>query len=189
MIPQWRFVQLLGRNPLVRTSDRLEALVLLLAIVVSLLTIPIAAAIGTGVYDGRRHVYAEQEQSRRMVTATVIADDSAGRHPLSTQKTVRARWVDDGIERAGTIKVGHPVNVAETVDIWLDEDGSQVGPPIRSAADEGVAAAFATWWSVTIAAAGVVAGVRALLNRARNIRWQRDFDNLVASSDGRTGAP
>jgi len=37
------------RNPLVRVTDRLEALVIVLAIVVSLLAAPVAGAVGTAV--------------------------------------------------------------------------------------------------------------------------------------------
>ena len=60
-LPRWPILlRLLGRDPLVRTTDRIEALVLVLAVVVSLLAAPIAAAVGTAVYDSSRHVYAEQ---------------------------------------------------------------------------------------------------------------------------------
>jgi hypothetical protein len=45
------------RNPLVRVTDRLEALVIVLAIVVSLLAAPVAGAVGTAVYDARRQQY------------------------------------------------------------------------------------------------------------------------------------
>ena len=54
-LQRWRFVQPFGRHPLVRASDRVEALVLVLAVVVSLLAAPIAAAVGTAVYDSRRY--------------------------------------------------------------------------------------------------------------------------------------
>jgi len=60
-LPRWPIVlRLLGRDPLVRTTDRIEALVFVLAVVVSLLAAPIAAAVGTAVYDSSRHIYAEQ---------------------------------------------------------------------------------------------------------------------------------
>jgi hypothetical protein len=41
----------------VRVTDRLEALVIVLAIVVSLLAAPVAGAVGTAVYDARRQQY------------------------------------------------------------------------------------------------------------------------------------
>ena len=58
-LPRWPIlVRLLGRDPLVRTTDRVEALVSVLTVVVTLLAVPIAAAIGTELYDTRRHAYA-----------------------------------------------------------------------------------------------------------------------------------
>ena len=73
-LPRWPIVRLFSRNPLVRASDRIEAVVLVLAVVVSLLAAPIAAAIGTAVHDARRHVYIGQAQTRHTVAATVIDD-------------------------------------------------------------------------------------------------------------------
>ena len=61
-LPRWPIVRLLGRNPLIRISDRVEAVVLVLAVLVSPLAASIAAAVGTAVDDSRRHLYAEQAQ-------------------------------------------------------------------------------------------------------------------------------
>ena len=71
-LPRWPvLLRLLGRDSLVRTIDRIEALVLALAVAVSLLAAPIAAAVGTAVYDSSRHLYAEQADTRHTVVATV----------------------------------------------------------------------------------------------------------------------
>jgi hypothetical protein len=46
-LPRWPvLLRLLGRDPLVRTTDRIQALVLVLAVVVSLLAIPITGCRG-----------------------------------------------------------------------------------------------------------------------------------------------
>ena len=50
-LPRWPIFGLFRRIPLLRASDRIEALVFVLAVVVSLLAAPIAAAVGTAVYD------------------------------------------------------------------------------------------------------------------------------------------
>ena len=77
--PRWLAV-LFGRNPLIRLSDRLEVLALVLVVVVSLLSMPIGAAVGTAVYDSRSRVYAEQAKTRTTVTATVIDSPRTQRH-------------------------------------------------------------------------------------------------------------
>ena len=46
---RWPLMCAFWRNPLVHVTDRLEALVILLAIVVSLLAAPVAGAVGTAV--------------------------------------------------------------------------------------------------------------------------------------------
>jgi hypothetical protein len=188
-LPRWPFVQrLFGRNPLIRLSDRVEALVVVSAIVVSLLTAPMAAAAGTAVYDSRSNVYAEQAQNRRTVTATVI-DDSVALNPPTKTMTARARWFAAGTEHTGEVKARKTMKPGDSIEIWVDQDGAQVGRPITSAADEAVAAALAVWWSVIIAATALVAGTRALLNRARHARWQHDFDDLVGDDHGHTSQP
>ncbi|MGH3554427.1 MAG: Rv1733c family protein [Mycobacterium sp.] len=172
------FARLFGRNPLVRASDRVEALVVVLAVVVSLLAVPIAAAVGTAVHDSRRHLYAEQAQTRRMVTATVI-DDGVARTPRSKTMTVRVRWFAAGAEHTGAVKTRQTVKPGDSIDIWVDQDGSQVGPPMRTAVHEAVAAALAVWLGVATAAAALIAAIRAVLNHMRHTRWQHDFDKLV----------
>lgn len=140
-----------------------------LAIVLALLAIPIAATVGMAVHDSRSSLYAEQAQTRRTVTATVI-DDGAALNPPTKTMTVRARWFAAGAEHTGTVKTRQTVNPGDSIDIWVDQDGSHVGPPIRSAVDEAAAAALLTWFGATIAAGALLAGARAALNRLRRCR-------------------
>lgn len=182
--PRWLVARLFGRNPLIRISDRIEALVLVLTVVVSLLAAPIAAAVGTAVHDSRSHLYAEQAQTRTTVTATVI--DSPAR---SDTITVRARWFAAGAEHTGAIKAQPTVKPGDSIDISVDKDGSHVGPPVMSAVDEAVATAMAIWLSVAIAAAALFAGTRAVLNKVRHAGWQHDFDDLASDGDGHTRRP
>lgn len=191
-VPRWPFVQrLLGRNPLIRLSDRVEALVVVLAVVMSLMAIPMAAAVGTAVHDSRSSLYAEQAQARRIVTATVAGERDARPNPSSPTVWVPARWFDAGAEHTGVIKAERTVKSGDPIEIWVDKTGSQVGPPVptRAAAEEAVVAAVVTWLGVAIAAVGVCAGTRAILSRVRHTRWQRDFDNLVGDDQGHISQP
>jgi len=181
--PRW-LVVLFSRNPLIRISDRIEALALVLTVVVSLLAASIGAAVGTAVYDSRSRLYAEQAETRTLVTATVI--DSPAR---SDTITVRARWFAAGAEHTGAVKAQPTVKPGDTIDIWVDEDGSHVGPPVMSAADEAATAALVIWLGVTIAAVALFAGTRAVLNGARHDDWQLDFDHLAGDGDGYTSRP
>ena len=86
------WVRLLGRNPLVRSSDRIEVMVLSLAVLLTVVAVPVAGAIGTFVYDAHARVYAEEAQIRHQVTATAIEDGTVVIQPKSLSFTARATW-------------------------------------------------------------------------------------------------
>ena len=131
-LPRWPILQrLLGRDPLVRTTDRVEALVSVLTVVVTLLAAPIAAAIGTEVYDSRRDVYAElasipphhgRDGHRRLLPPNETQ--------VPTMITVQARWSAAGTEHTGAVEAQSTVEAGDSVEIWVDHDGVQVPAPI-----------------------------------------------------------
>ena len=166
-LPKWSIV-LFGRNPLVRTSDWVEALVLVLTVFVSLLAVPIACAVGTAVHDSHQQLYAEQAQTRHTVTATVTDDNAAQQDSPTNMITVRDRWSGAGV----------------------NNDGSPADTPTSSsrAAVDAVRAAVATWLTVATAAAVPFALTRIVLDRVRNKAWQLGIDNLVGG-DGHTRHP
>ena len=188
-LPRWRFARLFGLNPLVRASDRVEALVVVLAVVMALVAVPIAAAVGTAVYDSRSRLYAEQAQNSHVVTAIVTDHKVTHRESLGQTVTVLARWFDAGTEHTGPVSAPPGVKTGNSIDIWVGEDGSHVGPPPKTANDEAVAFASLTWLGAAIAAAALIVGTRAFLKRVRHARWQDDFDNLAGDGDGHTGQP
>ena len=91
-LPRWPIFGLFRRNPLIRASDRFEALVMALAVMVSLLAVPVAAAVGTAVHDSRRDVYAQQHHTRHLVTATITDDTAAQNISRTNTATMAARW-------------------------------------------------------------------------------------------------
>ena len=104
-LPWWPVLRLFSRNPLVRTVDRVEGVLVLGAVVVSLLAAPFAAAaVGTRVHDARSHVYTEQPQARHAVAATVTGVHGTGAGSAPSCATSRepdelGRPVGDGPTR------------------------------------------------------------------------------------------
>ncbi|WP_068187509.1 hypothetical protein [Mycobacterium sp. UM_CSW] len=172
-------VRLFGRNPLVRSTDRVEALLLVFAFVVSIIALPVAAAVGTAVHDSRSRVYAAQAQTHQKATATITGDPRADRNLSSPTVTAPARWVVAGDEHAGLVVVDRATKPGERVDIWVDEQGLPVGKPVFSAKDEAVATGTAIWFGVVIGAAVLFGMARIFLDRKRHAGWQRDFDRMV----------
>ena len=168
------------RNPLQPAGDRINRIVVVLAIVVTMLAAPIAAGVGTAVYDANRDAYAKQAQSRQKITATVVEDTVT---PDLRRNTVRitVQWYWATTQHTGTLRASPTVKAGDTVEIWVDESGSMVSAPksTTTAVLDATVVAAATWLSVAAVAAFGVAGVRALYGRLRDDAWQRDIDRLM----------
>ena len=188
-VPRWPILlRLRGRGPLIRTSDRIEAVALVLAVVVSLLAVPIAAAVGTEVHDSRRHIYSEQIHSRHTVAATVTADNAAQQDwPISTV-TVMARWSVNGVEHTDEAKAALTAKTGDPIEIWVDNNGARapIPTPTTFAAVEAVTAALMIWICVAAAAATLFSVIRAVCDRIHLSGWQHDLDRLVGHGDGHT---
>ncbi len=186
-LPRWPILlRLSGHDPLVRTTDRIEALMLVLAVVVSLLCAPIAAAVATEVHDSNRQLYAEQARSRHFVTATISGDPAVQQDLRIITMTAPARWSVAGAEQTGTVTVPSTAKPGDPIEIWVDDNGAQVPAPSPTsrAAVEAVAAAIAIWVTVIAAAATLVAVTRAVCDRIRFAGWQHDLDGLVGHGGG-----
>lgn len=177
--PRWLAI-LFGRNPLIRASDRLEALAVAVTLTLSLLAAPIAGAVGTAVYDSRSRHHAEQAQNRSAVTATVI--DLPAR---SDPTRVKARWFAAGAEHTGLVQARSAPRTGESFEISVNPDGSYPGPPPMSAAREAALVALAVWLNATAVAVLAFAGVRSVLNRARLAGWRPELAH--AGGSGREG--
>jgi hypothetical protein len=180
---RWRLAQARGRNPLVRTSDRVEVAVIAFAVLVSLIVMPFAGAIGTAVHDERAQIYAAQQHDRHQVAAPA---DKAATGPAAV---LQARWRAGDVESPDTLDWATPTKDAAGADIWVDNNGRQVGPPASSwqAGADAVVAALAFWMAATALVALLVALVRRGLRHARFNAWNREIAVLVHDNGGRTG--
>src|SRR5690242_15082406 len=122
-LPRWPIVELFRRNPLLRASDRIEALATVVAVLVSLLAIPVAAALGTAVADSQRDVYAQQHHSRHPVTATITDDTAAHSISRTNAVTTSARWSAGGTEHTGAVTTPSVTKPGDHVSIWVDDNG------------------------------------------------------------------
>lgn len=149
-------------NALGRFGDRVESLVVVIAMAIAIAAVPVAAAVGFEVYDSRSRQHAEHAQTSYVVTATVTGSDVAHRDALGKTITVPAQWFAAGAQHTGMVSAPVGTKSGDVIDIWVDRDGSHVGPPPKTAYDEAVAIASAIWFTVAIAATLLVTGVRAL---------------------------
>ncbi|MGW3964983.1 Rv1733c family protein [Amycolatopsis sp. NPDC005003] len=171
-----------GRNPVARAGDRVEALLLLLAVVGAFLAIPFAAAFGSETYAAQNARAAEERATRYPATAVSLA--AASGQPYSTdgagapaaEATVPAAWFDArGVRHTGDV-LADPGSPAGThVPIWLDARGEPAAEPLSTStsAVDGVFAAIFLWAAITGALVGLYAAARFVLTRFHSAAWDR----------------
>jgi hypothetical protein len=89
----WPVLRLLSRSPLVRTTNRVEAAVAALAVLLVVIAAACAGVIGTMIHDTETQNYREQARTRHVLVARAVDDDkSAG-----SAETTAPRCMPDGI--------------------------------------------------------------------------------------------
>lgn len=179
----WRIARIFGRNPLLRRVDRIEAMVVLLATVVSLVAIPIAGVAGTAVYGSRHSQYEQEANQRHEVMATVTA---TGKDHVNAA-AVQASWPAAGGHRSGPVRVAGDAKVGQHIRIWIDENGNPADPPTPAwrALTVALATGLAIVLATALASAALATGIRARLDRARDVQWEREI-RYFQEDGGRT---
>ena len=120
-----------GKNTLRRRSDRIEAVVLWCGLVVALLLIPVAAAVGTGVGNASAESAARQRAVLHEVKATTLQDtaNAVPSAPGDVLSRAMVSYVDaNGVAREGMTSVVIGTKAGDEVTIWLDRSGAIAEP-------------------------------------------------------------
>jgi hypothetical protein len=164
-------------------SDRVEAAAVVLAVTVSLLLAPVAAALGTSAYVTRNQLYTAQAQTihsqRAIVTAARASEPSSGGR--NGYPTVTVRWKAGSVEHANTSISLAGVGVGDQIDIWVDREGNRVmRPPGHAQATvDAVTVAVLTWLGVVAVATALVTVIRWGLDARRDAYWDHEIMVLV----------
>ncbi|WP_340681333.1 hypothetical protein LCL61_21415 [Amycolatopsis coloradensis] len=175
------------RNPLIRWSDRLEAALMIGAVLLVLLAIPFAAAAGSGAYAEGRERAVEQAANRQETTAVLLADappvhvrlDGV---PLDEKVEVAARWTGPGgLIREGVVTVDAGMVTGNEVRIWLDALGHPVEAPVTDtdALSQGIGVGTGLWLGWLTLVATVFLACRAALGRRRAAEWAREWQRIA----------
>lgn len=171
-----------GRMPR-RATDRVEDVVAWLLVAAGMLLVVLIGTVASAVYqDGLGRVTAEHA-TRHQVPAELVATAAPANRTLGRAGRVEsrtARWLGPrGQLRTGQVPV--PPGAARDADgrvlIWVDDAGRATRPPATAAQTMQAALLVA----IAIAAAGAVAlggiwlGVRAVVDRCNDARWERDW--------------
>jgi hypothetical protein len=170
-----------GRNPLLRRTDRIEAIVTAVAIIVAAAVIPIAAAVGAAVYDAHAQLYADEAQTRHSVAATVIESNPDASQPQITTRVVRATWRAGGAQRTDWFLTDRAAKVGDLLNIWVTDAGERAPSPtpISQAGIDAVGAGAGLWCAVALALMVLATMIRSPLNRIRCAQWERELKSLA----------
>jgi hypothetical protein len=181
------------RSGVARVGDRVEGAVLLVAVLIALLGVPVAAAIGSEVYASGKVAAAEQAVTRHPVRATLLADAppapaDTGRGVAVDRSAVPARWVAaDGATRSGAVDVPAGAKAGAEVPIWVDDTGAVSAPPLTvdGAVVGGTLVAVALWGGVVALLCLVWLVVRAVRGRLSAQSWEREWALVEPGWTGR----
>lgn len=177
----------LTRNPMYRTSDRLEALLLLAVVVVTILAIPLAVGNARDAYrEGIQHaekLSADGHWGKAILleepsTAAVATPDAPTEYPTFAL----ARWRGpDGEWRKGRVPVDSDSEAGAVVRVWFDKSGTVGRPPPTKGevSDQAVATGLTTWLSTELA---VIVGyllLRWWLDRRRLASWEAEWEQVA----------
>jgi hypothetical protein len=173
----WPVLRLFSRNPLIRTSDRIETTVVTLAALAVILAAACAEALGTVVHDARAQIYTEQAKTRHPIGAVAVEDSKKTATPETAASTVYARWQVNGANHTGVLSWDDDVRAGDPMQIWVDAGGNRVGQPspISRAGTDAVSVVIVTWLSVVLAVTGAVCAVRVQTSRTRDAQWEREI--------------
>jgi hypothetical protein len=171
----------LDRNPLRRGSDRLEAVIRLVTIVLLAAAVPLAAAaVGQWAYHSAlRHAHAQQA-SEHVVTAVLQAPATESPDPYSALQDVwvLARWQPPGLPaRFGPVLAPAGAGKGSTVQTWVDASGAVTSAPLthRDVVGEVWLAVIVT----CIASCFVLFGLELMARRALDCRrlnaWESEW--------------
>ncbi|WP_458685609.1 Rv1733c family protein [Nocardia tengchongensis] len=170
-------------NPLMRASDRWEALLRLLAVALMLLAVPVAAAVGTATYSSSAERISVENAAKTEVQATVLTEPKqtvAAGPAQAAHFEARIQWKRGGDLGTGTIEVRRDTKVGATVQAWLGPDGLPGDPPQKpgSAVTNGIGTGVALLVGVGFVLLALLWCAGRALERLHAVRWESELRGL-----------
>jgi hypothetical protein len=169
----------LGSGPLRRGSDRIEFLSRLLVLVVVVLSVPVALAVGTVVRSDLASDAAREAVELHLVSAVATADAASPTDAvLARSSVVPARWTaPDGSVVDGEVPAPVGTRADDAVPVWTTRAGVPTDAPMSSVDVTITALVVAVLgWSGTVALTALAhAALCGVLGLHRDRRWTREW--------------
>lgn len=172
-----------GRNPMRRRIDRVEAVVVLVALVIALAVLPVALAVGHAVQARGLAASAAEMAGGHQVAAVLTETAPTGTDASGVVSPVltAGRWrLPDGSVHTGLVWAPAGVAAGATVPVWLDSAGRPATEPItpNQAYWRGVLSVLGTMLTTIAVLVALLSALRWLCNRRRYRMWTREWDRI-----------
>ncbi|MEO9326983.1 Rv1733c family protein [Gordonia aurantiaca] len=177
----WRLMHA-SSNRLVRTTDRVETLVLGVLAIGALAGMLIALTVGADTYASHKELVDDQGP-RHSVSATVVA--MSGPEEDRQPPTVTVEWkAPDGEKSTAEVPRDRLDRVGRERVVWLDEDGNVTDPPLTTtnAVVEGLLAGIGVAVLTILGVWALGAFVRSVADRHRYRQWDVEWQELDIDS-------
>jgi uncharacterized membrane protein YidH (DUF202 family) len=167
------------RNPLRRTTDRVETAVLAVLVAAFLAGAPFAAlATGAWVHGMARQTQLTQEATSRQVKAVVLTVAAPSAEGTNLIWQAQARWrAPDGQEVTHQVPVPAGTAVGGTLQVWTDRTGDATTAPLLDSQVANQTAAAEVLGVLVLAGVLTLTGALARwrLNKRRMAAWAADW--------------
>jgi hypothetical protein len=170
-------------NPLRRSSDRAEAVIVVLLVAVSLIGAPLIALITWRLtFNGTFSTTDAAAAGWRQTSAVLLADEPGWTGGYGS--LVPVSWAaPDGVRHTGQFLADPGARAGTRVTVWTDASGHLTETPMsprQAAAQADLAAAIAVpVWALTMVCAGMAC--HHVLDRRRLAAWDADWRTLNLS--------
>jgi hypothetical protein len=168
-----------SRNELVRPRDRAESAMLWLVTLLMMAAVPLAATVGSLVYEQQAATAHVEQATRHQVTATLqqdVADETDYTGTAVTDVPTSAWWrTPDGRTRIDVVPAPAGLHRGDTTRIWIDQHGDPSTQPRTTgmAAGDGTAGALGVLLGAGMLLASIYWTGCFLLRRASRASWGR----------------
>ncbi|WP_072691638.1 Rv1733c family protein [Rhodococcus marinonascens] len=176
-----------NRNPLMRTSDRLDFVATAVMIAFLLMMVPFAAAFGTATYTGLAERSHAEHQIGHAESAVLIDDPQqlvvwgTGSRSPQMENRATAQWsAPNGTLRSSAVEARSSAQRGDTVDVWVDTYGNVTEEP-RSATENSaiaVSSALSVWVGAAVVSSLLFFGFRWMNTRSRMRQWDQEWNDF-----------
>lgn len=169
------------RNPVRRTSDKLETFLLAGSVVAAAAAGPfVVPAVAGASHAGAVRAQASERATRYEIKAglTQRAADGGDGYSSAYHVLARAAWrAPDGTHRSGVVTAPGGAPAGTPVTIWTDRHGDMTGPPLDASqiASQSDLAGAAAAGGIAVLLLSEAAVVRWVLERRRMRDWDADW--------------